>query len=79
MKHKITAPLVINHSGRKIFPTRKVRGLKYLWLVQKMKCRGCEAGAETKFGPGGSNLLAGETHGKVEILTELGSKLTKNY
>ena len=35
--------------------------------------------AETKFGPTGSNLLAGETHGKVEILTELGSKLTKNY
>ena len=35
--------------------------------------------AETKFGPTGSNLLAGETHGKVEIITELGSKLAKNY
>ena len=26
--------------------------------------------AETKFGPGGSNLLAGETHGKVGIKTD---------
>ena len=41
MKHKITAPPVINHSGRKISATRKVRGLKYLWPVQKMKCCGC--------------------------------------
>ena len=28
------------------------------------------SGAETKFGPGGSNLLAGETHGKVGIKTD---------
>ena len=27
--------------------------------------------AETKFGPMGSNLLAGETHGKVKIITKL--------
>ena len=37
---KLQLPLLINHSERKIFPTRKVRGLKYLRPVQKMKCSG---------------------------------------
>ena len=57
MKHKITAPPVINHSGRKISATRKVRGLKYLWPVQKMKWCGCYQ-SRNKIWPRGSRSIS---------------------
>ena len=78
MKHKITASPPHKSFRAQNFPNKESSGIK-IFVAGPENEMPRLLPAETKFGPTGSNLLASETHGKVEILTELGSKLTKNY
>ena len=79
MKHKITASPPHKSFRAQNFTNKESLGIKIFVAGPENEMPRLVERAETKFGPTGSNLLAGETHGKVEILTELVSKSTKNF
>ena len=76
MKHKITASPPHKSFRAQNFPNKESSGIKIFAAGPENEMPRLVRRAETKFGPTGSNLLAGETHGKVEIITELVSKST---